>query len=46
MGEIFAFTGDLLEDALRQLFLIDAIDENGAITQIGRTMSGNNVIIN
>ncbi|KMZ67774.1 putative ATP-dependent RNA helicase [Zostera marina] len=30
---------DLLEDALRQLFLIDAIDENGAITQIGRTMS-------
>lgn len=30
---------DLLEDALRQLFLIDAIDENGVITQIGRTMS-------
>ena len=29
-----------LEDALKQLFLIDAIDENGSITHIGRTMAG------
>ncbi|XP_078434276.1 RNA helicase family protein isoform X2 [Wolffia australiana] len=28
-----------LEDALRQLYLIDAIDEDGVITQIGRKMS-------
>lgn len=28
-----------LEDALRQLYLIDAIDENGQITHIGRTMA-------
>ncbi|XP_043723743.1 probable pre-mRNA-splicing factor ATP-dependent RNA helicase DEAH4 isoform X3 [Telopea speciosissima] len=28
-----------LEDALKQLFLIDAIDENGSITDIGRTMA-------
>ncbi|KAM7269014.1 hypothetical protein ACFE04_024511 [Oxalis oulophora] len=28
-----------LEDALKQLYLIDAIDENGSITSIGRTMS-------
>ncbi|RAL39995.1 hypothetical protein DM860_008135 [Cuscuta australis] len=28
-----------LEDALRQLYLIDAIDENGAITCLGRTMA-------
>ncbi|CAA7396407.1 unnamed protein product [Spirodela intermedia] len=28
-----------LEDALRQLYLIDAIDENGLITQIGRKMA-------
>lgn len=25
---------------MKQLYLIDAIDENGAITSIGRTMSG------
>ncbi|KAK9108437.1 hypothetical protein Syun_024448 [Stephania yunnanensis] len=31
-----------LEDALKQLYLIDAIDENGSITQVGRTMGGNN----
>lgn len=29
-----------LEDALRQLYLIDAIDENGSITSLGRTMAG------
>ncbi|XP_020106356.1 probable pre-mRNA-splicing factor ATP-dependent RNA helicase DEAH4 [Ananas comosus] len=28
-----------LEDALRQLYLIDAIDENGQITSVGRTMA-------
>ncbi|KAF3431080.1 hypothetical protein FNV43_RR25810 [Rhamnella rubrinervis] len=28
-----------LEDALRQLYLIDAIDENGSITKVGRTMA-------
>ncbi|KAJ0614960.1 putative RNA helicase [Helianthus annuus] len=28
-----------LQDALKQLFLIDAIDENGTITRIGKTMS-------
>uniref|UniRef100_A0A803M2B2 RNA helicase n=1 Tax=Chenopodium quinoa TaxID=63459 RepID=A0A803M2B2_CHEQI len=27
-----------LDDALSQLYLIDAIDENGAITSVGRTM--------
>ncbi|KAK1266012.1 putative pre-mRNA-splicing factor ATP-dependent RNA helicase [Acorus gramineus] len=30
---------DSLEDALRQLYLIDAIDENGLITDIGRKMA-------
>lgn len=29
-----------LEDALKQLYLIDAIDENGSITRIGKTMAG------
>ncbi|KAJ4960743.1 hypothetical protein NE237_020653 [Protea cynaroides] len=28
-----------LEDALKQLYLVDAIDENGSITDIGRTMA-------
>ncbi|KAK1406053.1 hypothetical protein QVD17_42250 [Tagetes erecta] len=28
-----------LQDALKQLFLIDAIDENGTITSIGKTMA-------
>lgn len=28
-----------LEDALKQLYLIDAIDEDGSITSVGRTMS-------
>uniref|UniRef100_A0A7N0T0X3 RNA helicase n=1 Tax=Kalanchoe fedtschenkoi TaxID=63787 RepID=A0A7N0T0X3_KALFE len=28
-----------LEDALKQLYLIDAIDENGLITSVGRTMA-------
>nr|XP_009390104.1 PREDICTED: probable pre-mRNA-splicing factor ATP-dependent RNA helicase DEAH4 [Musa acuminata subsp. malaccensis] len=28
-----------LEDALRQLYLIDAIDENGQITEIGKAMA-------
>ncbi|EPS69425.1 hypothetical protein M569_05341, partial [Genlisea aurea] len=30
---------DALEDALKQLYLIDAIDENGSITSLGRTMA-------
>ncbi|KAI3895007.1 hypothetical protein MKW92_036794, partial [Papaver armeniacum] len=30
---------DSLEDALKQLYLIGAVDESGTITQIGRTMS-------
>ncbi|XVF01716.1 hypothetical protein REPUB_Repub04eG0112500 [Reevesia pubescens] len=28
-----------LEDALKQLYLIDATDENGSLTSIGRTMA-------
>nr|GFA29249.1 probable pre-mRNA-splicing factor ATP-dependent RNA helicase DEAH4 [Tanacetum cinerariifolium] len=28
-----------LQDALKQLFLIDAIDANGTITSIGKTMA-------
>lgn len=32
--------GESLEDALRQLYLIDAIDENGQITDVGRVMAG------
>ena len=31
---------ETLEDALKQLYLIDAIDENGAITNIGQKMAG------
>ncbi|MFS7931216.1 putative RNA helicase [Helianthus anomalus] len=34
----FAAIGSL-KDALKQLFLIDVIDENGTITRIGKTMS-------
>lgn len=30
-----------LEDALKQLYLVDAIDENGSITSLGRKMAGN-----
>ncbi|KAF7123362.1 hypothetical protein RHSIM_Rhsim12G0029400 [Rhododendron simsii] len=30
---------EALEDALKQLYLIDAIDENGSITSIGQTMA-------
>lgn len=30
---------DSLEDALKQLYLIDAIEDDGSITSIGRTMS-------
>uniref|UniRef100_A0A2P2L5G5 RNA helicase n=1 Tax=Rhizophora mucronata TaxID=61149 RepID=A0A2P2L5G5_RHIMU len=30
---------ELLEDALKQLHIIDAIDENGSITSVGRTMA-------
>lgn len=33
-------TAESLEDALKQLYLIDAIDENGSITSIGQTMAG------
>ena len=29
-----------LEDALKQLCIIDAIDENGSITSVGRTRAG------
>jgi HrpA-like RNA helicase len=32
--------GESLEDALRQLYLIDAIDETGQITDVGRMMAG------
>ncbi|KAH9708327.1 putative pre-mRNA-splicing factor ATP-dependent RNA helicase DEAH4 [Citrus sinensis] len=32
-------SSESLEDALKQLYLIDAIDENGSITSIGRTMA-------
>lgn len=31
---------EALEDALKQLYLIDAIDEDGSITSLGRTMAG------
>lgn len=32
-------SSESLEDALKQLYLIDAIDENGSITSFGRTMA-------
>ncbi|KAJ4710886.1 putative ATP-dependent RNA helicase [Melia azedarach] len=32
-------SSESLEDALKQLYLIDAIDENGSITSTGRTMA-------
>ncbi|KAL8052426.1 hypothetical protein ABFX02_05G003200 [Erythranthe guttata] len=32
-------SSEALEDALKQLYLIDAIDEDGSITHLGRTMS-------
>ncbi|XP_059657727.1 probable pre-mRNA-splicing factor ATP-dependent RNA helicase DEAH4 [Cornus florida] len=32
-------SSETLEDALKQLYLIDAIDENGSITSVGRTMA-------
>ncbi|KAK4283481.1 hypothetical protein QN277_000427 [Acacia crassicarpa] len=32
-------SAETLEDALKQLYLIDAIDENGAITNIGQKMA-------
>ncbi|KAG2706688.1 hypothetical protein I3843_05G103400 [Carya illinoinensis] len=32
-------SSESLEDALKQLYLIDAIDENGSITSVGRTMA-------
>ncbi|KAL0447230.1 UNVERIFIED_CONTAM: putative pre-splicing factor ATP-dependent RNA helicase DEAH4 [Sesamum latifolium] len=36
----FAFAAaEALEDALKQLYLIDAIDEDGSITSLGRTMA-------
>lgn len=34
-----------LEDALKQLYLVDAIDENGSITSLGRKMAGNSSIV-
>nr|GFC04568.1 probable pre-mRNA-splicing factor ATP-dependent RNA helicase DEAH4 [Tanacetum cinerariifolium] len=33
-------SSESLQDALKQLFLIDAIDANGTITSIGKTMVG------
>ncbi|GKA02426.1 probable pre-mRNA-splicing factor ATP-dependent RNA helicase DEAH4 [Tanacetum coccineum] len=33
-----------LQDALKQLFLIDAIDANGTITNIGKTMAGGHAL--
>lgn len=41
-----ASAGESLEDALKQLYLIDAIDENGTITHIGRTMAGTKFVWN
>lgn len=35
---------EALEDALKQLYLIDAIDEEGSITSLGRTMGGNKIV--
>ncbi|KAL8156964.1 putative pre-mRNA-splicing factor ATP-dependent RNA helicase DEAH4 [Apium graveolens] len=32
-------SSESLEDALKQLYLIDAIDDNGSITKIGQTMA-------
>ncbi|TKY59874.1 ATP-dependent RNA helicase dhx8 [Spatholobus suberectus] len=32
-------SSETLQDALKQLYLIDAIDENGAVTSIGRKMA-------
>ncbi|XP_034695212.1 probable pre-mRNA-splicing factor ATP-dependent RNA helicase DEAH4 isoform X3 [Vitis riparia] len=32
-------SSESLQDALRQLYLIDAIDENGSITSVGQTMA-------
>ncbi|KAI5679347.1 hypothetical protein M9H77_10297 [Catharanthus roseus] len=32
-------SSESLEDALRQLYFIDAIDEDGSVTRVGRTMS-------
>lgn len=32
-------SSESLEDALKQLYLIDAIDENGSVTSIGKTMA-------
>lgn len=37
---LFYTVAESLEDALRQLYLIDAIDEDGSVTRVGRTMSG------
>ena len=34
------FAAESLQDALKQLFLIDALDENGTITPVGKTMAG------
>eukprot|EP00955_Chlamydomonas_euryale_P115567 366360-Chlamydomonas_euryale.AAC.19 len=39
-GSNRCLSAQALEDALRQLHCLDAIDENGAITAIGRRMSG------
>ncbi|GFP88362.1 ATP-dependent RNA helicase dhx8 [Phtheirospermum japonicum] len=33
-------SSEALEDAIKQLYLIDAIDEDGSITSLGRTMAG------
>ena len=36
---------EALEDALKQLYLIDAIDDEGSITSLGRTMAGKNFLL-
>lgn len=39
----FYVVAESLEDALRQLYLIDAIDEDGSITSLGQTMAGKSI---
>ena len=42
---IFPFAlGDCLEDALQQLYILDAIDEDGSITSLGKRMSGTHAL--
>ena len=42
---IFPFAlGDCLEDALQQLYILDAIHEDGSITSLGKRMSGTHAL--